>query len=152
MDEDLRNPFAPPPYEEPEVEMPQVTVHIPEVLVTSPFELSPALTPDPEALAVDRVVQAGGDLREALVASGIDATYLTTKVIKKGLKATRSQYNRAGELVETTPDHNVRHKFLTTVLEVRGDVKSKADKSSAGDSWEEILMLVAARKAAPPAQ
>jgi len=140
------------PYEEPV----EVEVITPEV-VSSPFLLPAAqpapgaptnhLTPNPERLAVETAVEEvakGGELVAALEAVGINSEYLATKVIKKGLKAKREAYNRLGELVSVSPDHNVRHKFLNTVLEIRGDLKPKSQGQ--GESFEEVLMMIRARR------
>ena len=147
------------PYEEPvEVEV------LPSDPISSPFLLPAAqptpapyptdhLTPTPERLAVEAAVDAtakGTELVAALEAVGINSEYLATKVIKKGLKAKRKVYDRLGALASEDPDHATRHKFLNTVLEIRGDLKPKTQGQ--GESFEEVLMMIRARRvtAAPP--
>ena len=140
------------PYEEPV----EVEVITPEV-VSSPFLLPAAqpapgdptdpLTPNPERLAVEAAVDAtakGTELVAALEAVGINSEYLATKVIKKGLKAKKETFDRQGELIRVSPDHATRHKFLNTVLEIRGDLKPKSQGQ--GESFEEVLMMIRARR------
>ena len=140
------------PYEEPvEVEV------LPSDPISSPFLLPAAqpapvtptdhLTPNPERLAVEAAVEAtakGTELVAALEAVGINSEYLATKVIKKGLKAKRKVYDRLGALASEDPDHATRHKFLSTVLEIRGDLKPKTQGQ--GESFEEVLMMIRARR------
>ena len=141
------------PYEEPV----EVEVITPEV-VSSPFLLPAAqptpavpptehLTPNPERLAVEAAVDAtakGTELVAALEAVGINSEYLATKVIKKGLKAKKETFDRQGELIRVSPDHATRHKVLSTVLEIRGDLKPKSQGQ--GESFEEVLMMIRARR------
>ena len=141
------------PYEEPL----EVEVFVTEATVASPFLLPAAqpvcvpptdhLTPNPERLAVETAVEEvakGGELVAALEAVGINSEYLATKVIKKGLKAKKKTVDRLGNDVDLGPDHSTRHKFLSTVLEIRGDLKPKSQGQ--GESFEEVLMMIRARR------
>ena len=65
------------------------------------------------------------------------------KCIGKGLKARRLAYHQ-GQIVGEEPDHTARHKYLTTLLELRGDLNKQ--KEQVGDSWEEVLIGIRARR------
>lgn len=153
------------PYEDPvEVEVFATEAEI--ATVASPFLLPAAqpqpdlptdhLTPNPERLAVEAATEAitqGSELVAALEAVGINSEYLATKVIKKGLRAKKMSVNRLGDEVDLGPDHSTRHKFLNTVLEIRGDLKPKTQDQ--GESFEEVLMMIRARRvtcAVPPGE
>lgn len=89
-----------------------------------------------------RTPQVRSALLTALDQAGIDEAYLTTK-LGIGLEALRSVYHQ-GIVVGVEVDHNARHKYLTTLLELRGDTTKKVE--SAGDSWEEVLFQIRARR------
>ena len=70
--------------------------------------------------------------------SGID-TALLARTILEGLQAVRV-VTSGGTTVEV-PDHNVRHKFLQTVLELRGDFPDKTIHQIEESYEERILRL-----------
>lgn len=53
--------------------------------------------------------------------------------MKGGLAATKDIKDRDGELVETIPDWNVRHKFFSTGLELLGYLRGNAPIVNIGD-------------------
>jgi len=77
------------------------------------------------ALRHDRAL--GSAMEEALDTVGITDAYLGRK-LKEGLEATRVGFDaKGGEFIESTlPDFNIQHKYLVTLLELRGlNKKSK---------------------------
>lgn len=76
---------------------------------------------------------------------GISESMLV-QTLKRGLKAKRSFITRYGDEIKTK-DFSVRHKYLQTALELRGDLKRK-DEADEG-SWEEMIFQVRARRTLP---
>jgi len=81
-------------------------------------------------------------LLSAFARRGIDEDRIA-KVVNRGLKATRRIYDKAGNLVDEIPDHIARHRYLDTVLTVRGDLKHHENNE---ESWEMALMMVRGRR------
>ena len=77
-------------------------------------------------------------LTAAMDDSGID-TALLARTILEGLKAVRV-VTSGGTTIEV-PDHNVRHKFLQTALELRGDYPDKTIHQVEETYEERILRL-----------
>lgn len=46
--------------------------------------------------------------------------------LKEGLSASKDLKDRYGDLIETIPDHNTRHKFFASGMELLGYIKSSA--------------------------
>ena len=77
-------------------------------------------------------------LTAALEDSGIDA-FMLARTILEGLKEVRV-VSSGGTAIEV-PDHNVRHKFLQTALELRGDYPDKTIHQVEESYEERILRL-----------
>jgi hypothetical protein len=85
-------------------------------------------------------------LVEALEARGVDDDLLA-RTMRSGLRArTRPIVYKDGSAAPASPDHGTRHKFVTTVLRVRGDLRDQDDGD--GDSWEAMLLAVRRRRGA----
>ena len=80
-------------------------------------------------------------LAVALSAEGLNEERIATK-IRKGLRAKKTMVID-GEAVDV-PDHSAQHKYLTTLLELRGDLDSK--KNIEEETWETLLFQVRARR------
>jgi hypothetical protein len=83
-------------------------------------------------------------LSRALADDGLDERKIS-KRIRQGLKAKKSILIADDSL--DVPDYGMRHKYLTTLLELRGDLDSKKDKEE--QSWESMLFEVRARRLSP---
>jgi len=81
-------------------------------------------------------------LLSALERAGIDEDYITTK-LGIGLEALRNVYHQ-GTVIGVEVDHVARHKYLSTLLDIRGEASKKPE--SVGDSWEEVLYQIRARR------
>ena len=71
----------------------------------------------------------------ALLEAGITDNRLT-KVMNQGLTATNKRYAKNKEtgkltVVASEPDHAIRHKYLETVLKVRGDLNATSQSTPA---------------------
>lgn len=91
----------------------------------------------PRLLTTPRVRSA---LRDALDRAGLNETRIAAK-INEGLSAERPVV--CDKSIEFVPDHSAQHRYLTTLLELRGDLDRKTESE---DSWETVLFAVRSRR------
>jgi hypothetical protein len=137
-------PYVPPP----PLEQPEVEVIVSERILdgATPYAAGRAagLSAPGAGLAVARRPAVRSALLQALEARGIGETRIS-EVIEQGLAATRPDtVTRQGDVVLGGPDHGTRHKFLGTLLQLRGDLDQ--DARGEGDTWEAMLIAVRARR------
>ena len=92
-----------------------------QALLDAGYSESMAMKQQKKVIGRARVQNA---LAAALEDSGIDADLLA-KTILEGLQAVRVVSSGPGRPPIEVPDHNVRHKFLQTALDLRGDYPDK---------------------------
>jgi hypothetical protein len=143
------NPFAPPPYVAPPAlsREEQEAVVLAEVLKGEEAK-DAGRAAGLHAARAGAVVLNRPHVRGALLAvleqQGVDESLLA-RTIREGLEATRA-HTHEGYVVDHSPDHAVRHKFVSTLLDLRGDL----DRSAAGaeDTWEATILTIRSRRAA----
>jgi hypothetical protein len=81
-------------------------------------------------------------LRAELDRVGLTETRIAEK-INEGLDAQRAVV--CDKSIDMVPDHSAQHRYLTTLLELRGDLKSEASQE---ESWETVLFAVRSRRSA----
>ena len=87
--------------------------------------------------------QVQGALMAALGRAGLDEPLIALK-IQEGLDAERPVV--CDKSIDLFPDHSARHRYLTTLLELRGDLSKK--NLSDEDSFEAVLFAVRAKRSA----
>jgi hypothetical protein len=110
--------------------------------LTAGYSESTAMTKAGDILAKPRVQRA---LLQAMEAAGITETLLAKKLFK-GLKARKTIFHEGIPTCEVK-DLGTRHKYLTTALELRGDLHRNQEAEEG--SFEEVLFQVRARRVLP---
>jgi len=136
-----RNPFVAPPYEEPraltEEQVEQVVVA--EVLEGESAAAAGRIAGVEHGTAIAARPHVRSALVEALERQGVDDSLLA-RTLRKGLKAKqRSITYKDGSVSPACADHSTRHKFLTTCLRVRGDLREDA-AAGGDDTWEATII------------
>jgi hypothetical protein len=108
-----------------------------QALLDAGYSESMAMKQQKKVIGRARVQNA---LAAALEDFGIDA-HLLAQTIREGLEAVRVVSSGPGRPAMEVPDHNVRHKFLQTALELRGDYPDKTIHQVEESYEERILRL-----------
>jgi hypothetical protein len=90
--------------------------------------------------AIARRPAVRGALLQVLEDQGVNDSLLA-RTIREGLEATRPDtYHRDGSLTVGGPDQGIRHKFLGTVLTMRGDLATDAQGDE--ETWEATIVRI----------
>ena len=108
-------------------------------LLQAGYAKSVATTQQQSVLGKPRVQNA---LAQALEDAGIGTKFIA-RALRRGLAAKRGIY-QDGKLVAREPDHGNRHKYLTTALELRGDLERRREVGE--ETWESVLFQIRARR------
>ena len=108
-----------------------------QALLDAGYSQSMAMKQQKKVIGRARVQKA---LAAALEDFGIDASMLA-QTIREGLEAVRVVSSGPGRPAVEMPDYNVRHKYLQTALELRGDYPDKTIHQVEESYEERILRL-----------